>query len=566
MDTEFVLIKIISKFKWVFRKSGIDFDTLVTILKLKLTLDDRKTASNMSMSVDTRTGKLQGMKANLLMQVFVGLFLGFVMFLPLDLFFKVTTIVSMDFFFMVMYMISDFSSVLLDVRDKNIIMTKPVDNKTMNAARILHIAYYMILLFLALNLASIAIGVVKHGALFLVSYMVMMVFLCFFIIFLTTILYSVLLNRFNGEKLKDIINAFQIVLSVVTIIAYQLMGRVFEFAEATMTLNIDIKWWTYLLPPAWFGGLFKVIVEQDFSAHFVAMAMLSIIVPIILGAFLIKTVMPKFESYLSKLQIEDGVFVDKHTIGARLKERIYQSISKDHVERAFIRFTDYNLSRDRRLKLVIYPNHTMSFIFPFIIILPFLQDKGSLIEGIQSMNGSFVYLSLYLAMIFFITNFEFLQFSEHYEAAFIYDSFPIDNKHVILKGAMKAYYIKYVLPAMLVLSVLYGFLCGTTAIPGLVFINIVSLLLLTIRVNLFPVELPFSKPFGTTGNKNLVMTFGFMAICGVLALFHFLILRKSILVTAIMCVFALALIKAIDYKKVKKYSKHRNSDYSMDKI
>lgn len=566
MASNFLLIKIISKFEWLFRKAGIDFDTLVTILKLKLTLDDRKTASTMSMSSDTKPGKLQGMKANLLMQAFVGLFLGFVMFLPLDLFFKVTTIVSMDFFFMVMYMISDFSSVLLDVRDKNIIMTKPVDNRTMNAARIIHIAYYMILLFLALNLASIVIGVMKHGFLFLLSYVVMMVFLCFFIIFLATILYSVLLNRFNGEKLKDIINTFQIVLSVVTIIAYQLMGRVFEFAEATMTLNIDIKWWTYLLPPAWFGGLFKVIVEQDFTLHFVAMALLSIFVPIILGTILIKTIMPKFESYLSKLQIEDGVFIDKNNIITRLKEHLYQLVSKDNVERAFMRFTDYNLSRDRRLKLMIYPNHTMSFIFPLIIILPFLQDKGSLLEGIQSLNGTDVYLSLYLAMMFFITNFEFLQFSENYEAAFIYDSFPIANRHVVLKGAMKAYYIKYVMPAMLILSTLYGFLCGTSVIPDLIFINIASVLVLSIRVNLFPVELPFSKPFGTTGNKNLAMTFGFMGICGVLALFHFLLLRKSVIFTMVMCLVTLILIKGVEWLKGKKYSKLKNTDYSMDKI
>ncbi len=564
MESNYILIKIIAKFEWLFKKVGIDFDTLVTILKLKLTLDDRKTASNMSMSGNANTGKLQGMKANLLMQAFVGLFLGFIMFMPLDLFFKVTTVVSMDFFFMVMYMISDFSSVLLDLRDKNIIMTKPVDNRTMNAARIIHIAYYMILLFLALNLASIVIGVMKHGVLFLLSYGIMMIFLCFFIIFLATILYSVLLNRFNGEKLKDIINTFQIVLSVVTIIAYQLMGRVFEFAETTMTLNIDIKWWTYLLPSAWFGGLFKVIVERDFSGPFVTMALLSIVVPIVLGGILIKTIMPKFESYLAKLQIEDGVFIDKNNIVTRLKERLYQFISKDNVERAFIRFTDYNLSRDRRLKLMIYPNHTMSFIFPLIIVLPFLQDKGSLIEGIQSLNGSVVYLSLYLAMIFFITNFEFLQFSEHYEASFIYDSFPIANKHVILKGAMKAYYIKYVMPAMLLLSILYGFLCGISAIPGLIFINIASVLILSIRVNLFPVELPFSKPFGTTGNKNLAMTFGFMGICGLLALFHFAILRKSSLFTFVMCAVTLVLIKGIEWLKIKKYSKHVNTDYSMN--
>ena len=42
--------------------------------------------------------------------------------------------------FMVMTsMISDFSSVLLHIRNRNILFTKPIDRKTINAAKIVHI-------------------------------------------------------------------------------------------------------------------------------------------------------------------------------------------------------------------------------------------------------------------------------------------------------------------------------------------------------------------------------------------------------------------------------------------
>jgi len=557
-----VLIKGITFFEKLIRKTSIDFDALVTILKLKLTLDDRK--PSVSMGAENSKQKLTGMKANLLMQAFVGLFLGFFMFLPLDLFYKVSVVVSMDFFFMIMYMISDFSSVLLDVRDKNIIMTKPVNSQTMNAARIIHIVYYMLMMFLALNLASIVIGVIKHGVLFLLCYLFMMFFLSFFIVFLTTILYSVLLNRFNGEKLKDIINVFQIVLSVVTIIAYQLMGRIFEFVN--LNIQLSIKWWSYLLPPAWFAGLFKVVVDRDFSIHFLIMASLSVLVPLALGTLLIKSILPKFENYLSKLQIEDGVFVRKDDFRSRFKERVYQIITHDNTERAFMRFTDYNLSRDRRLKLMIYPNHTMSFIFPFIMLLPMIQGKDSIMAGIASLNGSAAYITLYLTLTFFITNFEFIQYSENYEAAFIYDSFPITNKRVIYKGAMKAYYIKYIFPGMLFLSVMFTLLCGVKALSGIIFINIISILLLTLRVNNFAMELPFSKAIGTTANKNLGMTFGFMGIAGVFALVQFFILKDSFLLTGVACILAVLAIYLNEHLSHKKYLKQHNTDYSMSQI
>ncbi len=559
MNQNFVLIKIITFFEKIIRKTSIDFEALITILKLKLTLDDRK--PSVSMSADSSKQKLTGMKANLLMQAFVGLFLGFFMFLPLDLFYKVTVIVSMDLFFMIMYMISDFSGVLLDIRDKNIIMTKPVNSQTMNAARIIHIIYYMLMMFLALNLASIVIGVIKHGALFLLCYLFMMFFLSFFIVFLTTILYSMLLNRFNGEKLKDIINIFQIVLSVVTIVAYQLMGRIFEFVD--MNIQLSIKWWTFLIPSTWFAGLFKVVVDGDFAPHFVAMAVMSILVPIVLGTVLIKNILPKFENYLAKLQIEDGVFIRKNGLLARMKEMIYQKIAKNNVERAFMRFTDYNLSRDRRLKLMLYPNLTMSFIFPFIILLPLIQGHTSIAQGIMSLKGSAAYISLYLTLAIVITNFEYLQYSDCSEASFIYDSFPIESKRVIYKGAMKAYYIKYMLPAMFFLSVIFTMLCGLEALPGLVFLNIVSVLILTIRVNNFKMGLPFSKAIGTTANKDLSMTLSIMAIAGGFALLHFSILKNSNLFTAIACVVVIIFIFYNEYHANKKYLKQMNTDYSM---
>lgn len=131
----------------------------------------------------------------------------------------------------------------------------------MNAARITHISYYMISMFSALNAASFVLGTVAHGIMFAFTMILMMFFMSFLIIFFTTILYGILLRFFNGEKLKDILNVLQIILSVITVVGYQVLGRMFEFVD--MNLKINIQWWSYLLPSAWFGGLFKVVVERN---------------------------------------------------------------------------------------------------------------------------------------------------------------------------------------------------------------------------------------------------------------------------------------------------------------
>lgn len=547
MTQNYLLIRIIHFFKGIFKHTKIDYDALVSILKLKLTMDTRRTS--VSMGEVPKEPKNKKFNSNLIMQVFVGIFMGFIMYLPFDLFFKMSIIISMDLFFMVLYMISDFSNVLLDVRDKNIIMTKPVGQETMNAARIIHIIYYMLLMFAALNLVAMVVGVMTHGWLILLAFALLMLFLSFFIVFLTTILYSFLLNRFNGEKLKDIINVFQIFLSVVTIIAYQLMGRVFQFSN--LSFQFEMTWWTYLLPPAWFASLFNVIVEGVYETPFIVMSILAILVPTLLGWVLIKQIMPKFENYLNKLQVEDGVFENKNTLKNRMKEKLYAMVTKDHVERAFIRFSDYNLSRDRRLKLMIYPNYVMSFIFPIIMILPFIETADGIAAGISSLRGSMSFTVLYMAIMFFITNFEFVQYSDNYDAAFIYDSFPIENKRLIKTGAMKAYYIKYVLPGMLILSLLFGALYGVTSWPGLILMQFVCFLMLKIRVIFFNLDMPFSRAIGTTANKNIGTTFAFMGICGLIAGIHYFLIKQSVGLSSVALAVVILTLIVTDKLKIK---------------
>lgn len=523
MKKDFLLIKILMKFKGVFKNTSVSFEDLITILSLKLTLDNRKSSA---MGI-AKKQKLTGMKANLLMQGFFGFFIGIIMFVPFDLFYKISIITAMDLFFMVMFMISDFSSVLLDTRDKDIILTKPVGLETMNAARLIHVIYYMISLFLALNLISICILTYQYGIKILLGFTIMLVLLSLFVVFVTTILYSILLEQFSGEKLKDIINAFQIMLSVVTVISYQLVGRIFEFVD--FELVIHIKWWTYLLPPAWYASFFKVLVEGDFTRAYVVMAMLSILVPIVSGAALIKWILPKYESYLSKLQIEDGVFIPKNSFKVKLKTHIYNLVARDHKERAFMKFAEANLSRDRKLKLMILPNQALGYVFPLIMILPFIGRSGGIAGALADLNGSLMYINAYWAIVMFTSNFEFLQYSEKFEASFIYDSFPIEDKRVIFIGAIKAYYIKYMLPGMLFINVLFLFLCGISSLIGLLIIDVMSFFLLLLRYKMTDLELPFSKEVSSAGNKNPAPVFGLMGLCALIAGAQYLFVKNNVL-------------------------------------
>lgn len=66
-------------------------------------------------------------------------------------------------------LISDFSSVMLDLRDKNILFSKPVDRRTLNMAKSLHIFIYLLTLTLTVTGPSLIVSLFKQGPTFFLS-------------------------------------------------------------------------------------------------------------------------------------------------------------------------------------------------------------------------------------------------------------------------------------------------------------------------------------------------------------------------------------------------------------
>ena len=518
MEKEYLLIKLINKLGWFYKKIGVDFEQFILILNLKLTLDARKPSIQ---DYSGKKSKLDSHTQNLIVIGIVGAFLGMLMPMPLDLYYKVSSLVGMNVFFLVMYMISDFSTVLLDFRDSTVIMTKSVNPKTMNAARITHIAYYMISMFIAINAVSFVLGTIKYGILFALTMILMMFFLSFLIIFCTTLLYGLLLKFFSGERLKDILNVLQIILSVITIVGYQILVRMFEFVDMNMTIHI--RWWSYLLPSAWFGGLFKIIVEKNMEYSYLTMAILSISVPIIFGVILKVFILPKYETYLTKLSVEGTLLLKKDNLFSYVKKIIMKLFAKDNIELAFMEFTDANLSRDRKLKLMIYPNHSLGFVFPFIMLFNIFSTGENFTKTLSEVKGSSSFLMMYLGAMLLMINFDFLKYSSNHDASIIFDSFPIENKNIFYRGAMKVYYIKFILPAMIILSLIFLAVFGNQVLSGILLINSMTLFALIAKGIFSSKFIPFSTEIGTTGNRNFGESFIVFAIFSVIGGIHYMI-------------------------------------------
>jgi len=166
---DFPSLKLLDRFEKVFTSFGVDYPIMRKILQVKLIMDRRRVPTVFSQN-NRKSEKQQKDKNHYLLSLWIyvlfGLFLIPFTIMGDNYLYQMSLVFGMLIFFVMTSMISDFSSVLLDIRDSNILYPKPIDRKTISAAKLIHIIIYLSLLTVALVGPSLIAGLIKNGILF----------------------------------------------------------------------------------------------------------------------------------------------------------------------------------------------------------------------------------------------------------------------------------------------------------------------------------------------------------------------------------------------------------------
>ena len=141
---DFFILKLLDNFKFIYEKIGVDYNQVRLILQSKLTIDARKNSKDDSYEKNS-------FYTSLIVYSILGLFSAFILRLNMDGFVRLTIYFTFIMSVIFMAFISEFSSVLLDIKDKNVLSTKGIDLKTLNIAKITHILIYITMLSLAIS-------------------------------------------------------------------------------------------------------------------------------------------------------------------------------------------------------------------------------------------------------------------------------------------------------------------------------------------------------------------------------------------------------------------------------
>ena len=496
----FTVLAILDKFQSLYEKLGVNYKTMRMILQIKLTTDGRRVSTVMGNNKKRDESKDKNNYLSLLMfNAFMSIFIGLIMNAGMSSMQAANIVIGINLFMMISIMISDFSAVLLDVKEKNILLPKPIDSKTFNAAKTTHICIYLIGLSLSLNLIPLVIGTVKYGALFSLIFFIDNILVVFLVIALTSLLYTLVLNFFDGEKLKDIINYFQILLAFVFAFGYQLVARVFD--ATNMNSEYIPKLWHALLPSMWLASPFGILIDGNKQPFLIVLFALAIAGPIMLMILYIKSVVPYFEKNLQKLNDRGGAVSRKSEIR---KEFIAGFICNDKIEKSMFKFTQNMIATERNLKLKVYPTLAMAVFMPVLFMFMGKGQDKSFMDNIQTGYGGKIHLLMYITIFLLCFCTAFINNSDNYKGAFIYKVLPIENPGVILKGAVKGTIFKLILPLYILEAAVFTIFKGPSIILDLIVIFLVLLILSLVYFKASNKAMPFSVKFATTDSGKLI--------------------------------------------------------------
>ena len=518
-------IKILFLLHSIFLRLGVNFEQLVAIVEVKLKMDNRRARFN-------QWNKKQS-ESNSTFFLTLGLYFLMACAFSAFIYFSVSIIAiyslifAMMMFMLAMTLITDFSAVILDSNDNAVLLPRPIDDRTLLIARITHILMYLLSMMLALAIPFMVVTMHLYGVFAAISFLIISLLSLILIVFLTNIFYLVLMQFTSEERLRNVINTFQIILAFTFMGGYRLVGRMVNFDALMNGVDSKVQWWYFLVPPIWMGNSMNVIIKHEFDATKFLFLFLILTVPFMV-VFLVNNVFSGvFNQKIAGMDIAKRREKIPNKVAKKgLIETLSGIFTGTPIERGAFEFVWKITSRDRKFKLRIYPSLAYLLIYP-VFMIGTGRGAGSFVQQIEHLREStgIGIVVIYLCGTVLLTIRSQISQSEDFKAAWLYELAPIGKPGEILSGSLRAIMVKFLLPITIFLSLVLSIIWGVNLLDDLLFgmLTITNLdLLLSIGMSN---ELPFSTEIKKNGGGSFIRNMTNVFITGIIGLVHYLMMQ-----------------------------------------
>jgi hypothetical protein len=422
---------------------------------------------------------------------------------------QLTLYFSFFIFLLAFSLISDFTAVLIDIRDNYIILPKPVNDRTVLVARLVHIFIHLCRIVIPMSLPALIRMFIYYGINGGLVFIIIAFLATLFTIFIINAAYLVILKITTPQKFQTVISYIQIILAIVLYGGYQVAPRMLGKYE-NMNIDLSANPLTLLVPPYWFASGWQVLSHFSGAPTEYIGAAISLLLPAACIYIVIRFLAPAFNQKLS-LITTSGDGPSAPAAGKTLKRTMLtgsghirtlaQWLTRKGAERMGFLFVWKITARSRDFKLKVYPS--IGYIVVWVVIM-WMNNKHTSLEEIRTQTGSgktAILIALYLGSFLLMSALAQLPFSEKYKAAWVYFIAPIQKPGAVISGGVKAIILKFFIPILVLVAIPCFLLVGPSIFPNLILGLFNQLLIAALRVYINFKDLPFSR-FQTTENRT----------------------------------------------------------------
>ncbi|OLY92337.1 hypothetical protein SAMN05444008_115109 [Cnuella takakiae] len=506
-----------------YQRLGADPAQVYMILHTKLTLDDRthNAMQQMRRKQNDKPATMATLGTMLYSAVLGLLYLG-VFAIGAEGITRYTFYFSMFLVMLCSLLIADFTSVLLDVRDNYIILTRPVNDRTFLLARLLHILIHLTKLVLPMSLPGLVYTGIKYNWPSAALFLVVVVLLTLFSIFVINAVYLAAMRLVSPRKFQAIVSYMQIILTVVVYASYQLVPRMMVNMGETR-FRMGEHWYALLVPSFWFGALTRIF-QGYVTPYEIAGAIMGIVLPIVAIWIVVRYMAGVFirNLTLSYATQENAPAQEKLIVQKKgLSETFSKLLSPKGFQKAGFLFAWRLSGRSRDFRMKVLPSIGYFVVFLGYAVYRTISRDESVAYPLKPSHAAiFLYMTTF-TLLLAVTQ---MSYSDQWKASWVFYARPLQKPGAFILGAFKALTTKFYLLLAVPYCVLAIILLGPAAIPNLLFGLFNALLIAATMTRFAGMQLPFANP--TKTNVSVSKFFRALALYGLAGLmggFHYLI-------------------------------------------
>lgn len=512
----FASYSFLAPLKPLYERMGVDYEQMIQIIQLKGKILGRTEQAQLAQSRKKTKGSLAALQKEKerglfsMAKAFSYLFTSAFIMLYGFIFESPTTVLSLIFTvcFVMQFLaiITSFPVLILDTKDYTVLATKPISSQTIAAAKSTVATLYMILTSGTIYSFTFIPFIVKGQYGILLPMFVGVILSNLICVALAYMLYGLVLKFYDGEKLKDILSGFQIVLTVVVMLGYQVIAQLQNIVNASVELHFS--WWHLLVIPMWLADFSAIFLGPDYFVP--GLVGLCLIMGLIALHF--KVTGRILEQNLNKMLSEGEVKRSSYSRKLAFQTKLAQWLYKNPQDQAFF-ILGYSISsNDRKMKQTIYPLYVTMLILPAISILNAWRSSQAPLPELLN-ESRWLIFTLYFAAMSIGSIVLYVKRTEKPTGAWIYQTLPITSQRRAYKAVALNLTLRYVALPMLLLTGLVLFIAGPSHLLNLIVIFAFTLLSTIVTIKSERVDWPFSYELThSEGKKGMLVIMNLIAI------------------------------------------------------